>query len=394
MPEYITVSPATLLTGTVTTVTVTGSSGTDFTQSGSVNLELDAPAGAGIGSPTIVDAMHLTVPITAGTTVGQLILSNHDNLSNNVATAIIFVQTTSVQIYLDPGIAPTGMTTLIAEIFIGGSLITTIPMVESPAGSTNYIGNFAAPGVALSYHGSVIDTVSRNAYDTFFFSTTNTGANAGFSGSASGLIIDQTSLSTFLFGTNLAILANQDATATVPDSTKVQQVINGAEGRVFSIMSQLQCTSGTFWKMPPTVNGVPLKSSSSFIALPLLQATAHQYAGFLVNKWRALLGLPEDVGPAINQLARAWEKDADANMRGIIRWAQGYTDGLYIELDLNVGAVVGAPYRAVKSPQFAGASVGPDGMPFRRIVNTLDWWTYPIPWSSAAGGYPYFALSE
>lgn len=304
----------------------------------------------------------------------------------------------SILLNLDLGTLASGLS-LTAKIYNGSTLSASVAMTENPASSGRYVGSFTSPGTAASYDGSIQDA-SGLSYGTISFQTDASGNNVNPPGDASGLIIDQTSLSNWMGGLNLAILSQQDIAATTIDSTVTQLAINGAEARCYGILGQLQCCNlavtppaiATFFKIPLTVGGVPIKSSASITALPIMQTAAHQYAGFLLNKWRQLLSMTDDDsgGPVIYRTAKGWEKDADANMRMIIRWAQGFTDGCYVDLDLNLGANLGAPYRSVKAPMFAGPCVGPDGMPYRRIVNSLDWWG--LPWVLGSRGI--FALSE
>lgn len=93
MPLSITADPSTLVMSTPIPVIITGSAGTDFTEDGSVSLELDGGIGASIVSHAVVDATHLNVQLNPGSAFGQLTLTNFN--SNNSVNATVVVQVIS-----------------------------------------------------------------------------------------------------------------------------------------------------------------------------------------------------------------------------------------------------------------------------------------------------------
>lgn len=147
--------------------------------------------------------------------------------------------------------------------------------------------------------------------------------------SASGEVIDESDLIAFLGTNSLAIMSQQgtdDDTVSVPN---VQGAIDKAEARAKSIL-------GNWFMIPLVVGGVAVKMSSG-IAKSLLTVACCQYAAFWLNKWRSVQSI--DGGgqmsqAEIDQLANAWESEADADLTKMGRWAQGYSDGLSVDLDL------------------------------------------------------------
>lgn len=209
---------------------------------------------------------------------------------------------------------------------------------------------------------------------------------------ATGLIISTTTLTQFLGAINLAIESQQDNNATTPNDTNVQNAINVAEARCIGKLAVVRCKSGTFFKIPFAINGVPLLSVSGSISLPILQQICHQYAAFTLEKWHMLTTVSEDVSQGvISSIAMAFEKDADDKIDEIIRWTEGYTDGAqYIDLDLNAGAVPGQDFRQVSAPKFGRQWRNPDGTPITPILGPMSW----ANWYCYGGRYPWCGISE
>lgn len=68
----------------------------------------------------------------------------------------------SILIPIPPGIAPSGLTTLIVDIYAAGALIASPACTESPASSGAYSASFTSPATAAAYYGAIIDTVTAN----------------------------------------------------------------------------------------------------------------------------------------------------------------------------------------------------------------------------------------
>lgn len=256
--------------------------------------------------------------------------------------------------------------------------MSLLTLTGSPVASTSLPVAFTGP-VTLGDGRDEWTVVFAGGAVQYVFTATATiaGTPTSFSGifngdgiGAVGQIIDQSTLAAYLGTANLAIISNQNDAATTTDAVTVQGCIDTAESAVFSVLLQLQCSGGTFFKYPFTIGGVVIKSSGSLIALPLLQEICHQYAAFGLNNYRMVMSIAEgeEGQTGIDKQTKAWKDQGDDTLRRIIRWAEGYTDGQYVELDLNTGAVVGQIYRAV-TVTFAGATVGPTGLPDVVIVN-------------------------
>lgn len=149
--------------------------------------------------------------------------------------------------------------------------------------------------------------------------------------SAAGSIIIQQDLFDFL-NLDLAILSQQDPDATDISVANTQRAIDKAEARIKAKLNN-------FYTMPLAVGGTPIISATASIAYPLLVTIGCQYAGFWLNKWRAVQGLGDQLSQsAIDMIAVAWEKDADAELDLMNRYAMGYSDGLAVDLDLRSDA--------------------------------------------------------
>jgi hypothetical protein len=147
---------------------------------------------------------------------------------------------------------------------------------------------------------------------------------------AVGQIITQQDVVDFLARKNLAILSQQDPNATALEPDNTQRAINKAEAMAKAIL-------GNTFKIPLAVSGVAVINATSGVAYPLLVAACVQFAGFWLNKWRSIQALSGDQltsAARINWLAAAWEKNAQDNLRMMVRWAQGYSDGLAVDLDM------------------------------------------------------------
>lgn len=254
-----------------------------------------------------------------------------------------------------------------------GATVVAVGTAMSRLSAGVYQYAFSDPAPSLSYKWSV--KYSYQGFTGFAVFTSNFGGVT----MALGSIITQASVAAWMGALNLGILTTQDPSSITINPIVLQAAINSAESRVYSVLGQLRCSVGTFFQIPLTVGGLPILSVPASISLGIIQTAAHQYCGFLLNKWRQLLSSTDDDGqsPTIFVTAKAWEKDADANLRAINRWAMGFYDGQYVDLDLGATSVIGAPYRSMEMPSYGIARVGPDGRPFRRIGNALDWWMYP-----------------
>lgn len=268
--------------------------------------------------------------------------------------------------------------------------VSLTALMGLPAATTSLPVAFSGPTTLTTGGNQWVATFAGGATDYAYIATATIGGQASSftgwvagDGAVSGQIIDSGSLSLFLGANNLTVLSNQNSAATTPNSGAIGQAIAAAESRVISTLATPQCRSGTFFTIPFTVGGTPIKQAASSVALPLLQAAAQQYAGFLLNRWRVLQSVPADESqlPGIFRVGRAWEKDADEQLQRIVRWAEGYTrTGQYVDLDLNEGAVVGHIYRKVKAPIFGHQTVGPDGLPIRRVSDLSPWpMMFPLP---------------
>jgi hypothetical protein len=295
--------------------------------------------------------------------------------------------------------------TLPAPQPISGQVTQLIDSVTglTPAGVTLPLNlSFASGSWTTSFVG--LSTSSFTFFSTFYNADASTfivpGSIPNPVGAVTGIIINQASLTQFLGGLNLAILTNQNNASTAINNQACQIAITAAEARIMSRLGQLRCSGGTFFKMPLSVGGIAPINAPSSISYSVLQLSAHEYAGFILNKWRDVMASlnTDDQGPTAFRMARGWEKDADEEVKKIIRWAQGFTDGSYVDLDLNTGAVVGQIFQVVSTPQIAGACVGPDGMPFVRIANPWMYWAGWPAWPGLAGNgaYPFagYAISE
>jgi hypothetical protein len=250
------------------------------------------------------------------------------------------------------------------------SATTTLPVaftgpVTLGDGTNEWTATFAGNAALYVY---IVSAVISSV--TYTFSSTVPGDAT----IASGEIIDQNTLTTFLGALNLAIQSQQDNTATAVNVAALQQIINAAEARVKSRLAQL-------FMIPLTVNGVAVKSAVGSVALPILQACAHEFAGFLLNKWRAIQSMSEGTpSTAIEALANAWEKDADDNLNQIVRFVWDYSDGTYVDLDFAPGVSVGVIPKVVAAPVYAGACVDHQGYPERKIIGPLTpWWAGALP---------------
>ena len=174
---------------------------------------------------------------------------------------------------------------------------------------------------------------------------------------AQGIIIGESDIIAFLGTLNLAIQSQQDQTQTTINETTEQLAINNAEARCQAILRNGFLT-------PPTVNGVAIISANSSIAQPLLKVACCQYAGYYLNKWRAI----QDVGgnpssAAIDRIAAAWERDADLDIQKMVRYSQGYSDGLAVDLDMQPTAARLAMASGLPAPK-AFRSPGEYGWPW------------------------------
>ena len=199
---------------------------------------------------------------------------------------------------------------------------------------------------------------------------------------AQGLIITESSLSAFIGPITLAQLSSQNNASTTNNSAAIQIAINASEARIAQKLLIPQCKSGSFLKFPFTCGGIALLGSGSVIALPALQMIAHEYACFILNRWRSALSIPEDTSAAgIARMCAGYDTDGDKRIAEIINWIWGYSKGAGLpDLDLNAGAVVGAPTRNAPAPVYGVQTIGPDGRPYRPIVSSADLWfpAYPI----------------
>jgi hypothetical protein len=164
-----------------------------------------------------------------------------------------------------------------------------------------------------------------------------------------GEIISQDDISDFLGTLNLAIESQQDPDATTTDDAHVQRAIVKAEARVKAVL-------GNNFKIPLAVSGVLVRSASSSVALPLVKVAAVEYASFWLNKWRQVQSLGETrmSQAAISALGAAWESDADEQLRAMVRWADGYSDGLAVDLDMLDGAARLAGTSGIAAPMVYG----------------------------------------
>ena len=199
---------------------------------------------------------------------------------------------------------------------------------------------------------------------------------------ASGSIVTQASLLTFLSQSSLGELAKGNGPSGTIDVPTLQQAIQYAEAKVFGVLGQLRARSGsgpvtTFIKFPLTVGGVPLLQATNSIALYILQAAAHRYTVRKLNEARSFQSVsdltnsddPAEASRGFAAVASVMDKAATAELKRIIRWATGYSeDATYVDLDLSPGAIVGAPYQGIQAPAFAGPTREPSG---RRIER--DW---------------------
>lgn len=150
-------------------------------------------------------------------------------------------------------------------------------------------------------------------------------------GSAAGEIIDQQDIVDFLGTVSLEILSQQNSDLLTIDAANVQRAIDKAEDRAKSVLANA-------FAVPLTVATIALAiATSPVLGRSEIIVAICQYAAFWLNKWRAVQGLSGEgrvSQAAIDNLAAAWEADADRTLRAMVRWAQGYTDGLAVDLDM------------------------------------------------------------
>jgi hypothetical protein len=220
-----------------------------------------------------------------------------------------------------------------------------------------------------------------------------TGATFTFTiAGATGLIITQASLLSFLGPTDLAILSQQNPSATTPNSSLIQSAINAAEARIFGRLLIPQATPGiTFIKYPFTVGGIALLSATGSLSLAALQLIGHEYATFILNRWRAVLSVPEDASTqGIAKMCAGFDTDGDKRIKEIIRWIWGYSEeATFLDLDLNAGATIGAPCTTMRTPTVARQTVNPDGTPRMRVseLPLFGWPAYGYVQPFAWNGY-------
>lgn len=147
---------------------------------------------------------------------------------------------------------------------------------------------------------------------------------------AAGDWLTQQDIIDFLSPTDAEILSQQDPDSLTVSVPNMQRAIDKAEAHAKSIL-------GNTFAVPLAVGGVALISATASLAYPQLVAAGCQYVGFWLNKWRAIDGLGANgklSQAAIDNLAAAWEADADNTLRMMVRWANGYSDGLSVDLDM------------------------------------------------------------
>jgi hypothetical protein len=262
----------------------------------------------------------------------------------------------------------------VASAQVGGVATPIAPVFNASSAAYVYTYGVTDPAAGLVYSGWLYRSVGGIG-SWREFSKAGTPATGSSPTFAAGQIITQDDLATFLGAKSLGIMSQQDGAATTIDVPTVQQAIYAAEGRILAALGQLRARSGssavtTFFKVPLTVNGVPVIQATNSVALPVLQAVAVRYAARWLNSRRSIASAadyasgadPADTSRGLAMVASTWDKAATAEMKRIVRWATGYTeDATYVDLDLSPGAIIGAPYQGIQAPRFAGATVEPSG---------------------------------
>ena len=84
-------------------------------------------------------------------------------------------------------------------------------------------------------------------------------------------------------------------------------------------------------KCPYRLVVLPPVNAPGTLSNSILQLIAHEYAGFVLNKWRDVMASlnADDQAPTAFRMARGWEKDADEEVRQSSA-GHGFTDGIYI----------------------------------------------------------------
>ncbi len=320
-------------------------------------------------SLTVISGGSLTFTITP--------VGGNPSAADRIAIAAVITTTA--------GTAPTPITS--AEMPVDGSAPTFLTAIPA-----NFTGTIAFT-IGSAGNSNTLNLPISGSTQTFNVSN------------ATGLITNEASLLAFLGTNNLAVLSNQDNNASVPYAPSIQNAINFGESRVISKLASRQCISGMYFKLPFTVNKVPLLQATGSVALYQLQYAANQYAANMLDKWRMLQNASDDSSAnVVQRIAAAWEKDADANLEMILNYTYGYdTDVLYVDLDTNTGAVRGEIYRNISNLSFGQQCVNPDGTPIVPIYGPLTWTTWALyDWgagvayggNSPGGYYPWLGVSE
>lgn len=170
-----------------------------------------------------------------------------------------------------------------------------------------------------------------------------------------GQIVTSATITSFLASENLIILSQQDPSQTntgTPNYANVQTAINEAESHVIGKLRN-------YFQYPLNVAGVPLISATSSLSYQQLQGPTCRLAAHWLNEWRlvqsAITETPHPVG--INSIAKGWKLKAESDVAQMIRWADGYTDGMSTDLALQPWAPVNftSQGQAIQAPVIAQA---------------------------------------
>ncbi len=257
-----------------------------------------------------------------------------------------------------PGVVRADTGSNVVSANLSGGLVA-IGTYLRPAGTGQFWLPLSPLQAGLTYNLTVAytsagSTVSETA-------TVQVATADGAPTTAVGRIITQQSLLTFLTRSSLSALAKGDGPSGTIDVPLLQQAINTAEGRTYGGLLQLRARLGSnpvtpFFAFPLTVGGVPLIQATTSVAFQVLQQVAFRFAVRALNAPRSLQSVaalassedPADVSRGMSMVAAAFDKAATAELRKIVRWAQGYVDdATYVDLDLSPGARIGSPYQEV-----------------------------------------------
>ena len=202
----------------------------------------------------------------------------------------------------------------------GAAVTTFSPTLTGPSVFT---WTNAEADLTYTYHY----TATLPTGQTYSGTATSSGLPAG--AQATGLITNQSLLCSELGTKNVYMLSTQDpdSDGSTPNVPQIQNAITWAE-------SYIQGVLANDYQIPLTVGGVAVLQAGGY-TLALLQQVANLLAGHYLNKWRQVQSneTPQTLS-AVDAQAKLWMAKADGLLAKMNRWAEGYSDGVAVTLDL------------------------------------------------------------